>query len=499
MVVWSSVFIACFLTINFQTRLSFRLPSLPRMRPSTRLSSASSNDKDIELRNKRNKEELSEMEEAYKREAMEILDCLTCPKDESDPAYDAEKDYRRDEYLINTDYTELKIELKRRGLRTSGDKLEMMIRFMLHVIEPSVNFAQMTGREANLEFVGKEDVASGKVKVISEDMRNVEDLGPDAEDLAPLRKAYITSPSNTVPGMNTKVVKPEKPKLVMDGLTRKELEFPTLFVKSNYSSTPSMIRAYVVGGRDVLRTWEKISPMVVVVPDELGWRNKENRVFADEIAFYNQAIVILPDIAVDSSTNYHAAFDAVVSALHFSRTEYSSKAVSMAGIGIGGGFALTVAAELGRCSTAERRELWERLYEEAYVRRSLVIGAEDEMDHLQEKTPVEGDEEGDESVRQLLEELRSLQGNVTQPEILPEPLTLPQFFDANRKFYLREFSGPFSFGVNSSLTIDELSELIPCAVFAVNPCHYSVADVGTNIISPLYAVFGDQGGVPGCR
>ena len=57
-----------------------------------------------------------------------------------------------------------------------------------------------------------------------------------------------------------------------------------------------LLSAYTVGGNDVLRTWERSASLVVLLPDERGWGHKANRVLADEIAFANQAIVVMPDI-----------------------------------------------------------------------------------------------------------------------------------------------------------------------------------------------------------
>jgi hypothetical protein len=54
-----------------------------------------------------------------------------------------DKDLRRDTLLRENDYQELKIELKRRGLRISGDKLEMITRLLLHIVDPSINFNEM--------------------------------------------------------------------------------------------------------------------------------------------------------------------------------------------------------------------------------------------------------------------------------------------------------------------------------------------------------------------
>jgi hypothetical protein len=71
--------------------------------------------------------------------ALEFLDCLTSPKDSNDPEYDYEKDARRSQLLSSTDYSELKVELRARGLDTSGDKMEMMLRLLVHIIDPTMN------------------------------------------------------------------------------------------------------------------------------------------------------------------------------------------------------------------------------------------------------------------------------------------------------------------------------------------------------------------------
>ena len=78
-----------------------------------------------------------------KREALILLDCLTSSKDPDDPEYDVEKDMRRDELLLANDYNDLKNDLRFRGLRTAGDKLEMITRLLLHIIDPSIKFDEM--------------------------------------------------------------------------------------------------------------------------------------------------------------------------------------------------------------------------------------------------------------------------------------------------------------------------------------------------------------------
>ena len=93
------------------------------------------------------------------------MDVLTSPRDSQDPEYDIEKDYRRDEMLRHTDYSELKLELRSRGLRTSGDKVEMMVRILLHTIDPTIDFKELSGVGANLTYVTDEDMKSGKVRL----------------------------------------------------------------------------------------------------------------------------------------------------------------------------------------------------------------------------------------------------------------------------------------------------------------------------------------------
>jgi hypothetical protein len=78
-----------------------------------------------------------------RKDALELLDCLTSPKDMDDPGYDVAKDMRRDEVLLNNDHSALKIELRSRGLRQNGDKMEMIARLLLHIIDPTINYSQM--------------------------------------------------------------------------------------------------------------------------------------------------------------------------------------------------------------------------------------------------------------------------------------------------------------------------------------------------------------------
>ena len=75
--------------------------------------------------------------------ALELLDSITSPTDSSDPLYDVEKDIRRDNLLLTNDYHDLKLEMKERGLPTGGDKLVMITRMLLHIIDPSLDYNKL--------------------------------------------------------------------------------------------------------------------------------------------------------------------------------------------------------------------------------------------------------------------------------------------------------------------------------------------------------------------
>lgn len=90
-----------------------------------------------------NFDDTDDAELQLRKDALELLDCITSPKDEDDPGYDVVKDMRRDEVLMNNDHSALKIELRARGLRQSGDKMEMIARLLLHIIDPTINYSQM--------------------------------------------------------------------------------------------------------------------------------------------------------------------------------------------------------------------------------------------------------------------------------------------------------------------------------------------------------------------
>ena len=280
-----------------------------------------------------------------KRQAYDLLECLTSTKDEDSPEYNYIKDARRDAVLKENDYSDLKMELKRRGLSASGDKQEMMIRLLLHVVDPTINFSELTGREANLRFVDEADIRTKKVVEVPKGERRVSSIddGPDAEDMMLYKRPLVGA------GAGAGKDSPQSQRrIVMDGLTRQEVQFRPLRVRQPQARADSPLEplgAYVVGGRDVLRTWERNAVVVVLVPDERGWRSRAMRVLADEMAFLMQAIVLVPEVRA-AEGEAAAVFDDVVSAMDFSRYQYNCRSLCLAGVGSGANAALRCASEL---------------------------------------------------------------------------------------------------------------------------------------------------------
>ena len=97
-----------------------------------------------------------------KKEALEILDCLTSTIDVEDVEFDENNYERRLDILNSVDYSDLKVELKTRGLKTGGDKLEMVIRLLLHIVDPQIKFSESTGTEPQLEYIDDKDLADDK-------------------------------------------------------------------------------------------------------------------------------------------------------------------------------------------------------------------------------------------------------------------------------------------------------------------------------------------------
>lgn len=409
--------------------------------------------------------DLNEDDPEYEKKmaALDLLDVLTCTDDEDDPEYDVSKDIRRDKLILNNDYHDLKIQLRKKGLRTGGDKEEMIARLLLHIIDPSIDYMEATGRESTLSYVDESDIESGKVALVPEGQRNQQgydfngrpsmrkdeeedenasiftrqvanDLGRiDAEDVQVLRPRKILTSANNEVGGGTNVPQTsvdavgKGDQVMMDGLTRQEIVFKPIQISRDATQAlredgkggeisgdsaatggeaqlSPYIRGYLVGGRDVLRTWERNPTVVVLLPDVLtteplpssadssvgreerereggGWRSRGVRVLADEIAFNMQCIVIVPDLArglegveveqasaADSGTEEDEdedgcvgsgslegtkncatrkrLFDDIASTIAFAKTEYDSESVCLAGLRSGAGLALEASCDL---------------------------------------------------------------------------------------------------------------------------------------------------------
>lgn len=307
-----------------------------------------------------------------RRTALELLDCITASKDINDAEYDFDKDMRRNEILTHTDYSELKVELRSRGLKTGGDKVTMITRLLLHIIDPTVDLQELSGREVRLKYVDDDDLKSENIKIIPSSQRvnsgTVFD-DPDAEDIKVLRSNdLLNSKSSNDKGKAGDV---NREKVIMDGLTRQEISVPPMFIKrpeivANIGNKPILsgeIAAYIVGGRGVLKTWENKTSAVIVIPenDEHNWKSKPVRIFADEIAFANQVVVLVPNITI--SEDRDCIFDNILAALDYCNKQYECKTITMAAIGRGAGKVLEILCDIKQIR--QKREYgkldWQRL------------------------------------------------------------------------------------------------------------------------------------------
>ncbi len=85
----------------------------------------------------------SKSDASVEEQALQLLDCLTSPKNRDDPLFDQTKDERRNNVIAQNDYSMLKVKLQKKGLQTSGDKTEMIIRLLLNAVDPSIKYSQM--------------------------------------------------------------------------------------------------------------------------------------------------------------------------------------------------------------------------------------------------------------------------------------------------------------------------------------------------------------------
>ena len=509
---------------------------------------------------------LGEEDQQMRRDALELLDCLTSSKNEDDVNYDVEKDIRRDTLLAENDYLDLKVELKRRGLRTSGDKLEMITRLLLHIVDPSIDVNEMTGREPNLKYISLEDIAAGDVKIIPQAERNKadEDTGPDAEDMMVLRRGPKSK--------NLKNIEAEKELTVMDGLVRRQVTFPLIpdMDLSDISTPtsdvnkvdidPHMMNAYVVGGRDVLRTWERNrSPVVILLPDERSWKRRETRLLADELSFSNQVIVIVPEIEIKTTNNQlpligekpsrgvksyilsNIILQRILAVVQYSRQQFSSRSVSLCGVGLAGGLALEAAAELSTLSSCynlflglpqrgpamaprkleltyvqpasiftddERRQLGlEELGQEELQQEHLLdtnlnqVGAAVILGTAGLEGQLESDLLGDEV---NAEDVAAMLGDI-DIDVIPQGTVASKDSSSNAEVldansYIKTAMASFGLSTDYSNLLEKakLSGLLrTAAVFC--PSGYNLAMVGKNLRVPTFLAFGENGLDEGSR
>lgn len=144
----------------------------------------------------------------------------------------------------------------------------------------------------------------------------------------------------------------------MDGLTRREIEYSLQWVarqEGKESNEYGTMGAYVVGGRDVLKSWGNVRCIIVFCPDRTGWRSKSNRVLADELAFSNQAVVVVPNLyagdeiieSVGNLTNTErSVLDRLISTLHYCRLQYTPLVMCVGGVGFGATIAAHASCDL---------------------------------------------------------------------------------------------------------------------------------------------------------
>jgi hypothetical protein len=440
--------------------------------------------------------------------ALALLDCMTTPLDPEDSNYDLEKDYRREQLLLTNDYQDLKVQLRSLGLRTTGDKAEMITRLLMHVIDPTLKYNALSGREPNLEYINQTDLTAGNLTMRTTEEMNVareRSSGPDADDMAVLRKRKGNKrEGNRNAGDSEKLMQPGD-KLLMDGLSRREIEFAPLNLIRDHRSAlledkDRTIRAYVVGGKDVLKTWERNRNVVILLPDEYGWRSKPSRVFADEIAFYNQVIVMVPDVLAGSAfTNFdtdtedsvsysewidtrsravekNRIFDDVVASLFYGKKQYDASTLSLVGLGVGGGIALDTASTLATIESMSGIQ-FSSPKESHKKSHSLDLDQGVEWDEFGEVVSVRGskDEEMNEP-NEFMEETDDLDENEKPKSQKPADQSTSDGISVSNYFQETQF------------TSSTFSSIVPKVLLAVTPCDYNLAEAAAKVRIPTLAI-----------
>ena len=237
---------------------------------------------------------------------------------------------------------------------------------------------------------------------------------------------------------------------MMDGMTRRQITIPPMNIRRDKMEAITQdkdrqISAYIVGGRDALKTWTRMSSIVVLIPNELGWKSKDLRILADEIAYFHQAIVVIPDIV--STSNRNQIFDDIISVMHKTMFDYDSKSIALAGFGIGGGIALEIATDL-----TDLNSLSMMLWENNSISSSQNV-LNDKNNQIEDAVVVVN--EIDRKYGKKAKELQLI-----------------------HKF--------------SSLSHDQLKKIVPTGLFVISPSDFNFERVSNGLRTPTFVVLGEK-------
>lgn len=76
--------------------------------------------------------------EIDKKQALDLLESLVSSDFSKDPSYDIEKESKKKSILAGVSYHDLKELLRFHGLDEVGDKMQMLVRYLLFIIDPSL-------------------------------------------------------------------------------------------------------------------------------------------------------------------------------------------------------------------------------------------------------------------------------------------------------------------------------------------------------------------------